>query len=1278
MKKNLLILLLAFCNFGLLNAQMTITEIFYNAPNAGSDTIEYIELYNGSSMMLDLNGYSFSQGVVYTFPANTTVAPGDYIVVANDSAVMMDVLGVNSYEWASGGLNNDGEDIQLNDSSSIMVDYVDYLDGGLWPTTADGDGYAMELCDVTSDNTDPANWSASLASTGILIESVLIYGTPGATNTATCSVLPPSTEDIVITEIMYNPPGSDAIGEYLELYNKGTIAIDLTDFYFTGGITHTFDNQMMMPGQYLVLAADSAAIESLYGITPRQWTAGGLTNAGEDIVLVDASGAVVDVVNYNNNSPWPEIADGDGTSAILCDVNADNDDAANWSFSTNNTGITSGGGNDIIFASPGAANTCATAPYLFFNGTTDVTNEGNGTDMFAVRMANTGMMDTADVDIVIMGSGTATDGVDYTIINTTLHFSPEGIGESSVAFIDMALLDDTDIEADETVVIQMANPTMGATIATDGLFTITIEDNDGASYPTYPIGTVTTVDVDGVADSVGVECSLTGVVHGVNMRPSGLQFTFIDQNNDGIGLFYASGNFGYTVAEGDLVTVEGTISQFNGLTQINPDTVMMISSGNPLWNPDVVSSLSEANESQMTQMECVTLADPTQWTNSGSGFNVDIVVGMDTVQMRVDADTDVYGTTAPTGEFTVTGIGGQFDSSSPYDGGYQLIPRYIADVDQSACSVIGTGLPVYPIGDVSSVDADGVTDSLGVVCGLIGTVHGVNMRPSGLQFTFIDDNNDGIGLFYASGNFGYTVTEGDRVLVEGTISQFNGLTQINPDSVFLISQNNPLFAPDIVTALSEATESQMTQMECVTLADPTQWTNSGSGFNVDVVVGMDTVQMRVDADTDVYGTAAPTGEFTITGIGGQFDSSVPHDEGYQLIPRYIADVDVVACLPPILDATDDNVTTDVDVPITITVLANDNTPNGTTTLELVDLPVFGTAVINTDLTITYTPDLGTCGLDAFSYVVCDASPLCDTANVVITVECEVNIPLYDIGDINNNDPEGSPDSLGVLCEIRGIVYGVNLRPAGLQFTIIDADDKEEGIANFLGSGNFGYTVAEGDEVGIFGTVGFFNGLTQMSIDSVYLISSANPLHDPETITDLNEDTESKLVKIFNLTLDDPTEWTNMGSGFNVSASDGTNTYQIRIDNDVDVFGTNPPVGVFNVTGLGGQFDNDSPYDSGYQIFPRYLPDFEMSISADDIELENKVHVFPNPTADVLFVGSEVQLDVMTITNILGQTLKTIVQPSHNEALDVVNFATGIYLITFEKDGYRWTKEWVKQ
>ena len=46
-------------------------------------------------------------------------------------------------------------------------------------------------------------------------------------------------------------------------------------------------------------------------------------------------------------------------------------------------------------------------------------------------------------------------------------------------------------------------------------------------------------------------------------------------------------------------------------------------------------------------------------------FNVDITNGTDTIAMRIDIDVDLYSQAAPTGAFDVTGIGGQYDFSSP-------------------------------------------------------------------------------------------------------------------------------------------------------------------------------------------------------------------------------------------------------------------------------------------------------------------------------------------------------------------------------------------------------------------------------------------------------------------------------------------------------------------------------------------------------------------------------------------------------------------------------------
>ena len=82
-------------------------------------------------------------------------------------------------------------------------------------------------------------------------------------------------------------------------------------------------------------------------------------------------------------------------------------------------------------------------------------------------------------------------------------------------------------------------------------------------------------------------------------------------------------------------------------------------------------------------------------------------------------------------------------------------------------------------------------------------------------------------------------------------------------------------------------------------------------------------------------------------------------------------------------AADDRVETSRSTPVTIDVLAND-TPNGATTPNVVTTPLNGTAVVNTDGTIEYTPNTGFKGVDTLVYELCNAGG-CATATVSIEV-----------------------------------------------------------------------------------------------------------------------------------------------------------------------------------------------------------------------------------------------------------------------------------------------------
>ena len=81
-------------------------------------------------------------------------------------------------------------------------------------------------------------------------------------------------------------------------------------------------------------------------------------------------------------------------------------------------------------------------------------------------------------------------------------------------------------------------------------------------------------------------------------------------------------------------------------------------------------------------------------------------------------------------------------------------------------------------------------------------------------------------------------------------------------------------------------------------------------------------------------------------------------------------------------AADDRVETTRNTPVTIDVLAND-TPNGATP-TVVTAPLNGTAVVNTDGTIEYTPNTGFKGVDTLVYELCNAGG-CATATVSIEV-----------------------------------------------------------------------------------------------------------------------------------------------------------------------------------------------------------------------------------------------------------------------------------------------------
>lgn len=113
------------------------------------------------------------------------------------------------------------------------------------------------------------------------------------------------------------------------------------------------------------------------------------------------------------------------------------------------------------------------------------------------------------------------------------------------------------------------------------------------------------------------------------------------------------------------------------------------------------------------------------------------------------------------------------------------------------------------------------------------------------------------------------------------------------------------------------------------------------------------------------------------------------------------DVNCPATAAP--ECNDDMTVTDAGNAAVIDILANDVFA-GDASVNILTLPSNGAVVVNSDGTVTYTPDAGFSGEDEFTYELCDASGLCCTSTVSVLVnalaDCELNIPS---GFSPNND-----------------------------------------------------------------------------------------------------------------------------------------------------------------------------------------------------------------------------------------------------------------------------------
>ena len=544
---------------------------------------------------------------------------------------------------------------------------------------------------------NPASFGSGTATGGAWVYSH-VFSSPGVYNYQcdphasfmTGSIIVSSTpcSDLFFSE--YGEGSSNH--KYIEIYNPTSSAISLAGYtvYLSGNggsYTNTFtSNASIASGDvYLVSTNQADSLIQAAADTILSYPSIVHFNGDDALILFDGTDTI-DVLGVPGVDPGSSWAVGSGSTANhtlvrMASITGGSTDwttgALEWDVYPQNTWTFIGSHNCSCFGGG------PTGPSIRFTGSSSQVLEGNITTSINLYI-QPAVTTSSSVNLKISTGSGFTVGTDATF-NPNISASGTMINipaNADTISIDVTVIDDAINEGTEYADFIIQSVGSGLTIGVIDSMRFTINDDD-TPIPTYTIPQVKGQNSDGVSDSLGVYCKVIGTVIGVNTQSAStgnVAFTIHD-GSVGFGVFSpSSSSHGYTVNEGDVVRVIGSIGQFNGLAQVGADSIVIVSTGAGIPSPTVITSLDETTESNLLRVNNVTVIDPTQWTNAGSGFNVDVTDGTNTIALRIDADVTLYNEPCPVGVFDIIGIGGQFDMSSPYTGGYQMLPRQKEDV----------------------------------------------------------------------------------------------------------------------------------------------------------------------------------------------------------------------------------------------------------------------------------------------------------------------------------------------------------------------------------------------------------------------------------------------------------------------------------------------------------------------------------------------------------------------------------------------------------------------
>jgi predicted extracellular nuclease len=672
---------------------MPCSQPYFSEYIEGSSNNKGFEIYNPTSGPLDLSTYRVmlsGNGGSFTnsFDLSGTLASGAVYTVTTDQAdpTMLAVADTALAFPSVAHFNGDDALFLMDTVTGDTLDIIGVVGtdpGSSWTV---GTGSTQNNTLVRNTTVDMGETDWSVASTQWTVSPSNTFSFLGS-HVSVCVTAPCSQP--FFSEYIEGSSNNKGF----EVYNPTALPLDLGPYQVMlsgngGSFTNSFNlTGLLASGAVYTITTDQADPAMLaVADTALPFPSVAHFNGDDALFLMDTvTGDTLDIIGVVGTDPGSSWTVGTGSTqnnTLVRNATVSNGET-DWAIGA--TQWTVNPSNTFSFLGTHSSNCVVpTVPVVTFDATTITVREdvGSITVNLTANPAST-TQDTLTLDailganVTVPGDGNLTPTPDPTTGLFELVLPPN---EDSTGFV-ISIVDDAIMEGNETLFVNLIGATGNLTVGSgaSSFFTLVVEDNDQV-IPTYDIVDVTGNDANFEPDSLGVECRLFGTIISVDFDGNNGYSFYISDGTDQINVYNFADVSGYTNPTlGDSIRVMGEIDFFNGLTEIFPDSIVLISTGNPVKAPTQVFTLDETTESDLVRLNGFYLVDPSQWPASGSQ-NLDITNGRDTLVMRIDSDTDIDGSTAPVGYFDLIGIGGQFDRNSPYDEGYQIFPRDTTDI----------------------------------------------------------------------------------------------------------------------------------------------------------------------------------------------------------------------------------------------------------------------------------------------------------------------------------------------------------------------------------------------------------------------------------------------------------------------------------------------------------------------------------------------------------------------------------------------------------------------